>query len=127
MTLTIGALTAEPGQKTRGSLSADLGSTTAEVPLILVNGSRPGPRIVITGGVHGGEFIGVDAATRLAGLLEPDDVAGQLVICPVANPRPSTEAGSTSPRWTASTSTASSPATRTAAPPTGWRPGCSST
>ncbi|MEQ4723529.1 succinylglutamate desuccinylase/aspartoacylase family protein [Nonomuraea sp. B19D2] len=57
-----------------------------DVPLILVNGSRPGPRVVITGGVHGGEFIGVDAATRLAGLLEPDDVAGELVICPVANP-----------------------------------------
>ncbi|ELS58660.1 succinylglutamate desuccinylase/aspartoacylase family protein [Streptomyces viridochromogenes] len=67
MTLTIGALRAEPGQKTRGSLSADLGSTAAEVPLIVVNGSRPGPRVVITGGVHGGEFIGVDAATRLAG------------------------------------------------------------
>ncbi|MCF1596578.1 succinylglutamate desuccinylase/aspartoacylase family protein [Streptomyces muensis] len=57
-----------------------------EVPLVLVNGSRPGRRVVITGGVHGGEFIGVDAATRLAGLLEPDDVAGQVVICPVANP-----------------------------------------
>jgi predicted deacylase len=87
MTLTIGPLRAEPGQKTRGSLPADLGPTTAEVPLILVNGSRPGPRVVITGGVHGGEFIGVDAATRLAGLLEPDDVAGQLVICPAGDLR----------------------------------------
>ncbi|GAA2300288.1 succinylglutamate desuccinylase/aspartoacylase family protein [Streptomyces hawaiiensis] len=86
MTLTIGTLRAEPGQKTRGSLPVDLGSTTVDVPLILVNGSHPGPRIVITGGVHGGEFIGVDAATRLAGLLDPDDVAGRLVICPVANP-----------------------------------------
>jgi predicted deacylase len=86
MTLTIGPLRAEPGQKTRGSLPADLGSTTVEVPLILVNGSRPGPRVVITGGVHGGEFIPVDATTRLAGLLEPEEVAGQLVICPVANP-----------------------------------------
>ena len=43
MTLTIGALRAEPGQKTRGSLPADLGTTTVDVPLILVNGSRPGP------------------------------------------------------------------------------------
>jgi predicted deacylase len=86
MTLTIGPLRAEPGRKTRGVVSVDLGPTTAEVPLILVNGSRPGPRVVITGGVHGGEFIGVDATTRLAGLLEPDEVAGQLVICPVANP-----------------------------------------
>jgi uncharacterized protein len=86
MTLTIGSLRAGPGQKTRGSLPADLGTTTAEVPLIVINGSRPGPRVVITSGVHGGEFISVDATTRLAGLLEPDDIAGQLVICPVANP-----------------------------------------
>ncbi|WEH19829.1 succinylglutamate desuccinylase/aspartoacylase family protein [Streptomyces sp. VNUA24] len=86
MNLTIGTLRAEPGRKTRGSLPADLGTTTVEVPLTLVNGSRPGPRVVITGGVHGGEFIGVDAAARLAGLLEPDEVAGQVVICPVANP-----------------------------------------
>ncbi|WP_284434056.1 hypothetical protein [Streptomyces sp. TUS-ST3] len=40
---------------------------------------------MITGGVHGGEFISLDATTRLAGLLEPDEVAGQL-FCPVANP-----------------------------------------
>ncbi|MFJ3621779.1 succinylglutamate desuccinylase/aspartoacylase family protein [Streptomyces iakyrus] len=86
MTLTIGTLRAEPGRKTRGSLPADLGSTTVDVPLILINGSRPGPRVVITGGAHGGEFVGVDATTRLAGLLEPHEVAGQLVICPVANP-----------------------------------------
>jgi predicted deacylase len=86
MTLTIGRLRAEPGQKTRGSLPADLGTTRVDVPLILVNGSSPGPTVVITGGVHGGEFIGLDATTRLAGLLEPDDVAGRLVICPVANP-----------------------------------------
>ncbi|MZF84801.1 hypothetical protein [Streptomyces sp. SID5643] len=40
MTLTIGALRAEAGRKTRGSLPADLGTTTVDVSLILVNGSR---------------------------------------------------------------------------------------
>jgi hypothetical protein len=75
-----------PAQKTREALLAGLGVTMVDVPLILVNGSRPGPRFVITGGVHGGEFTGVDATTRLAGLLEPDDVVGQLVIRPVPNP-----------------------------------------
>ncbi|MEU2748345.1 succinylglutamate desuccinylase/aspartoacylase family protein [Streptomyces collinus] len=86
MTLTIGPLRAEPGRKARGTIPVDLGITTVEIPLVLVNGSRPGPRVVITGGVHGGEFVGVDAAARLGGTLEPDDVAGQVVICPVANP-----------------------------------------
>ena len=85
MTLTVGPLRAEPGRKTRGVIPVDLGPTTVEIPLVLVNGPRPGPRVVITGGVHGGEFVGIDAATRLAGFLEPDDVTGQVVICPVAN------------------------------------------
>ncbi|WP_238431633.1 succinylglutamate desuccinylase/aspartoacylase domain-containing protein [Streptomyces cavernae] len=121
--MTIGALRAEPGRKTRGSLPADLGTTTVEVPLILVNGSRPGPRVVITGGVHGGEVIGVDAATRLAGLLEPDDVAGQVVICPVANP-PAVYGGrlNISPLDGVNINRVF-PGDRTAAPPTGWRPG----
>ncbi|MFE7765170.1 succinylglutamate desuccinylase/aspartoacylase family protein [Streptomyces sp. NPDC057438] len=86
MTLTIGPLSAEPGRKTRGTVPVDLGPTTVDIPLVLVNGSRPGPRVVLTGGIHGGEFVGTDAAARLGGLLEPDDVTGQVVICPVANP-----------------------------------------
>jgi uncharacterized protein len=86
MTLTIGTLSAEPGAKVRGNVRADLGTTTAEIPLTLVNGTRPGPRVVITAGVHGGEFTGIDAATRLASRLEPHGMTGQVVICPVANP-----------------------------------------
>ena len=71
MTLTVGPLRAEPGQKTRGTCPPTSAPLTVDVPLTLVNGTRPGPRVVITGGVHGGEFTGIDAATRLAGLLEP--------------------------------------------------------
>ncbi|MFF0087606.1 succinylglutamate desuccinylase/aspartoacylase family protein [Streptomyces canus] len=84
--LSVGALSAEPGTKTRGTVPADLGTLTADIPLTLVNGAHPGPRVLITAGVHGGEFTGVDAATRLAALLEPSEVHGQVVVCPVANP-----------------------------------------
>ena len=84
--LLVGTLSAEPGSKTRGTLPVDLGTLTVDVPLTLVNGTNPGPCVLITAGVHGGEFSGIDAATRLAGLLEPGEVHGQVVICPVANP-----------------------------------------
>ncbi|WP_257004358.1 succinylglutamate desuccinylase/aspartoacylase family protein [Streptomyces sp. SA15] len=84
--LTIATLRAEPGTKTSGSVTADLGTLTTDVPLTLINGAHPGPRLVITGGMHGGEFTGVDAAARLAAALEPGEVHGQIVICPVANP-----------------------------------------
>lgn len=85
-TLSVGALHAEPGTKTRGTVPVDLGTLTVDIPLTLVNGAHPGPRVVITAGVHGGEFTGVDAATRLAALLEPSEVHGQVIVCPVANP-----------------------------------------
>lgn len=84
--LTVGALRAEPGTKARGTVPADLGIRTVDIPLTLVNGAFPGPRVVITAGVHGGEFTGIDAATRLAALLEPGEVKGQVIVCPVANP-----------------------------------------
>jgi predicted deacylase len=84
--LTVGTLSAAPGTKTRGTVPADLGTLTVDIPLTLVNGAHPGPRVLITAGVHGGEFTGIDAATRLASLLEPALVHGQLIICPVANP-----------------------------------------
>ncbi|GLP69073.1 hypothetical protein TUSST3_56960 [Streptomyces sp. TUS-ST3] len=85
-TLHVGTLRAEPGVKTRGTVRADLGTLTVDIPVTLVNGTRPGPRVVVTAGVHGGEFTPVDAAARLSALLEPGEVSGQVIICPVANP-----------------------------------------
>ncbi|WP_246460714.1 succinylglutamate desuccinylase/aspartoacylase family protein [Streptomyces himalayensis] len=85
-TLSVGSLEAQQGTKARGTVRADLGTLTADIPLILVNGSRPGPRVVITAGVHGGEFTPIDAVVRLADRLEPGEVHGQVIICPVANP-----------------------------------------
>src|SRR5919106_2101500 len=86
MTITVGPLHAETGSKVRGVVRVDLGATVAEVPVTLVNGVSHGPRVVITGGVHGGEFVGIDATARLAARLEPGDVRGQVVICPTATP-----------------------------------------
>lgn len=84
--LSVGFLEAQPGTKARGTVRADLGTLTVDIPLTLVNGAYPGPRVVITAGVHGGEFTPIDAAVRLATLLEPGALRGQVIICPVANP-----------------------------------------
>ena len=84
--LSLGPLRAEPGTTVRGLVPADLGILTVDVPLALVAGARPGPRVVITAGVHGGEFTGVGAAHRLASQLDAEEVRGQVLICIVANP-----------------------------------------
>lgn len=85
-TMSLGPLRAAPGWKTRGGVAVDLGEVTVDLPVVLVNGARRGPRLVVTAGVHGGEFTGIAAAARLAADLDPVEVRGHLVICPVVNP-----------------------------------------
>lgn len=64
-TLSVGPLEARPGTKVRGSVRADLGTLTVDRPLTLRQRLPPGPRVVITAGMHGGEFTPIDAVVRL--------------------------------------------------------------
>ncbi len=58
---------------------------TVEPKSIRITGQTPGPRLLITGGVHGDEFEGMAAIRRLAEMLTPDQLSGTLVLVPVAN------------------------------------------
>ena len=54
------------------------------VPLVSIrNGS--GPTVLLMSGVHGDEYEGQVALTRLIRSLEPADVSGQVLILPMAN------------------------------------------
>jgi predicted deacylase len=57
----------------------------ATFPLILVKGRRPGPTAALVGGIHGDEFEGPSALWRLADALDPAELAGRLLIVPLAN------------------------------------------
>ncbi len=59
--------------------------TAARMPFTVVAGAHDGPRVLITGGVHGGEYPGIEAALRLARELEPEKLRGTVaVISPVS-------------------------------------------
>ena len=58
-TLMIGSLAAERGQKQRGWLPVP--GTSIQLPLTLIHGAAPGPTLLVTGGIHGGEYPGVEA------------------------------------------------------------------
>ncbi len=63
--------------------------------MCLVGG--PGPTVVLTAGVHGDEYEGPVALTRLFQALEPGDLAGRLIFLPMLN-APAMRAGTrTSP------------------------------
>ncbi len=55
------------------------------VPVVVVRGARPGPRLLVTAGIHGDEMNGIDVAQQLADVLNPNDLAGTVTIVPGLN------------------------------------------
>jgi predicted deacylase len=83
--LQVGSLRVEPGERGMEVLQAPVGARTVAVPVIAVHGAREGPRVTITAGIHGAEYVGIEAARRLGLGLDPSEVAGSVVVVPVAN------------------------------------------
>ena len=54
------------------------------VPVIVIKGARPGPRLLLTAGIHGDELTGIDVIHRLASI-DPATLAGTLVMVPGLN------------------------------------------
>jgi predicted deacylase len=51
-----------------------------KVPYTVINGNKEGKTVSITGGTHGGEYPGIEAAIRLAKELTPEMIQGELII-----------------------------------------------
>jgi len=56
------------------------------LPVVLLRGVQPGPTLAITAGIHGGEYVGIEAAIRAAAGLDPAALRGTVIVVPVANP-----------------------------------------
>lgn len=83
--LTIDNLTVEPGQRVTHVFHVPVGEHSVAVPVIAVNGSIVGPRVAVTAGIHGAEYVGIEAARRLGMALDPAETAGCVIVAPVAN------------------------------------------
>lgn len=55
------------------------------VPVIVVRGARDGPRLLLTAGIHGDELNGIDVIHTLARTVDPEKLAGTLVMIPGLN------------------------------------------
>ncbi len=58
-----------------------------EVPFFVIVGKKRRPQGLLIAGVHGDEYEGVAALQDLAKEIRPEELAGTLVIVPVANPQ----------------------------------------
>ncbi len=54
-------------------------------PVTTVTGVRPGPFVFINGGVHGAEYPGIETVIRLGTMLDPQALAGTVILMPVVN------------------------------------------
>ncbi len=71
-------IVATPGQKASGFISVE--GTPVKMPATIIQGSKEGKQILITGGVHGGEYPCIETAIQLAKRLEPGEVRGTIAI-----------------------------------------------
>ncbi|MBY6188341.1 succinylglutamate desuccinylase/aspartoacylase family protein [Marinobacter hydrocarbonoclasticus] len=67
------------------ALATGLGQSW-QLPVLVYRGTRPGPRVMITAGVHGDELNGVLAAQQLGRELDAEQLSGTVVLVPGLNP-----------------------------------------
>jgi predicted deacylase len=85
-TITIGGISAAPGEKVKGFLDAGTTSVnTLRVPLAIINGAEKGKTLGIIGGTHGTEFASIEAVIRAIKALDPRDMWGAVLAVPVLN------------------------------------------
>lgn len=78
MTIKVGNLVAEAGEKVSGYVSVP--ETVIKLPVTLINGKRAGKTVLITGGIHNAEYTGIETAIQLAEELIEDEIAGCLIL-----------------------------------------------
>lgn len=58
--------------------------STIEIPIAVINGA-PGPSVLFTGGVHGDEYEGQIAVSRLARRFDPQSLRGRMILMPAVD------------------------------------------
>ncbi|WP_438957521.1 succinylglutamate desuccinylase/aspartoacylase family protein [Porticoccus sp.] len=76
-----------PGTSTRLSWSSgmQIAGLSQSTPVLVVNGSKPGSTLCLTGAVHGDELNGIEIVRRTLYDLDPEMLAGQVIGVPIVN------------------------------------------
>ncbi|MEI2387404.1 succinylglutamate desuccinylase/aspartoacylase family protein [Breoghania sp. JC706] len=54
------------------------------LPVVVLDGARPGPTVCVSAGVHGSEYCALEVAQRLLAL-DPAEVSGRIIVLPLVN------------------------------------------
>lgn len=86
MSITIGEVKIGRGEKAKGFVK--VGEAPAHdvvMPYLVINGEEPGPTLCVIGGIHPLEYASIVGVQRVAREVEPEHLAGNLLIVPVVN------------------------------------------
>jgi len=83
--ISVAGIEVAPGQRVMRDVTATVAGRTVTFPVIAINGAADGPHVAITGGIHGTEYVGIEAARRLGVGIDPRDVSGSIAVVPIAN------------------------------------------
>src|SRR5712675_674552 len=82
----VGTASAAPGQKATGYLEVPAGvDAGTNIPVVVVNGTKPGPVLALVTGAHGTEYVSVIAVERLIVDLDPAKISGTVILIPLVN------------------------------------------
>ena len=72
---TVGSATASSGKKATGYIAVPAGvDAAASIPVIVVNGGKPGPVLALVAGSHGTEYASILALQKLAQAADPAEL-----------------------------------------------------
>jgi predicted deacylase len=82
----VGTATAAAGQKANGYIEVPAGvDATTNIPVVVVNGAKPGPVLALVTGAHGTEYVSIIAVEKLIGELDPAQISGTVILVPLVN------------------------------------------
>jgi predicted deacylase len=80
--LTVGSVTAQPGQKASGFIEL----TDVKIPVSVAHGAKDGPVLALIAGTHGYEYTSIIALPRVLAKLDPARMNGSVILVHMANP-----------------------------------------
>lgn len=84
--VTVGTASAAPGQKVTGYLEVPAGVDAAtNIPVVVVNGAKPGKILALVSGAHGTEYVSIIAIEKLIAQIDPAQLTGTVILVPLIN------------------------------------------
>ncbi len=84
--LTVGIASPRSGDIAYGALQVPAGSDAATtIPVAVIRGDKPGKTVAFIAGSHGTEYASIVALTRLPSKIDPQTLAGIVIVVPLLN------------------------------------------